>query len=428
MGTIFRISLWTLFTLGAFDQLTAQWISQSSGTTTELTGVAVLDYSTAVVVGRSGAILLTTNTGATWTDVTWPLSYRGRWNAVSFFDSAWGFVAGDEGAVFWTSNGGAGWMWRSLPAVRTCLSVLCTGPGACYVGTDSGWVFSTSDTGKTWLSEKISDWPVRAIFRWKGEPTVGVSKYAVTAHSFCTEYVIPPPSWSESVLHAFENPGSEAYCGLFAGQGGPSYVVGGSGDYYSTPVVFRRTISDTAWTDVSPVTGQSGIFTGISAPSAAVAYVCGNGGLMFKTTDAGTSWKKQQVPGWAWFRSVFFLDEYHGYAVGDSGRIFYTKSGGLIGIDTRTTPVPTKSVLLQNYPNPFNPVTNIVYELSSDSRVNLSVYDILGRRVKVLVRDDMMRMGRHVVEFDARELPSGVYFCVLSTGEILESGKLVLLK
>ncbi len=426
MGTLFRISLWAALSFAAVGHLNAQWIKQNSGTTSDLTDIAILDYSTAVVVGRSGAILRTTNAGTTWTDVSLPLSYRGRWNAVSFFDTSWGFVAGDESAVFWTSNGGRWWMWRSLPVMRTCLSVLCIGPGECYVGTDSGWVFSTSDTGRTWASEKISDWPVRAIFRLKGEPTVGVSGYAITSHSFCTEYVIPPPSWSEKVMHAFENPGSEAYYGLSAGQGGPSYVVGGSGDYYSKPVVFRRTLTDTTWSDVSPVTGQSGIFTGVAAPSAFVVYVCGNGGMMYKSTDAGGSWKGQQLPEPFDFNSICFFDNYHGFAVGDSGRILYTQSGGLISVEQRSG--PGTFILFQNYPNPFNPVTKVAYQLPADCRVSLEVYDVLGRLVSTLVYNEVVKMASYEVSFDGSGLPSGVYMYVLRAGDFIQSRKSMLIK
>lgn len=423
MSTIFRISIWTLLSISALSQLNAQWVRQNSGTESNLTDVVMLDNITAIVVGKSGAILRTTDAGATWVDVTLPLSYIGYWNALSFYDSASGFAVGDQSAIFWTLNGGAGWMWNYLPALRTCYSVLCTGHGACSVGTDSGWVFTTSDTGRTWQSEKISDWSVRSIFQWRGEPLVGVSKYAITAHSFCTQYVVPPPSWGEENLPAFEQLGSEAYDAEFAQNGGPVYVVGGHGDYYSEPVVLKKSLSDTTWQDVSPNASVSGIFTGVSAPTASVVYVCGSGGIMYKSTDAGTTWGKQDVPTKLNINAIYFFDETHGFAVGDSGLILYTQTGGLLRVDDHGVSVPEKFELFQNYPNPFNPVTMIVYRLPVNSRVTLRVCDVLGRHVRTLVDDEVRKTGRYEVRFDASDLPSGVYFCRLFVSSV-DGGKL----
>jgi Secretion system C-terminal sorting domain len=65
--------------------------------------------------------------------------------------------------------------------------------------------------------------------------------------------------------------------------------------------------------------------------------------------------------------------------------------------------------LFQNYPNPFNPSTRIDYNLVKNSFVALKVYDILGREVKILV-NGLQSSGAHNVEFNASELPSGIYF------------------
>ena len=65
-------------------------------------------------------------------------------------------------------------------------------------------------------------------------------------------------------------------------------------------------------------------------------------------------------------------------------------------------------VLGQNYPNPFNPLTTIPVELDATRHVKLSVYDLRGRRVAVLV-DGMMGGGRHEIPFDGTKLASGQY-------------------
>ncbi len=83
--------------------------------------------------------------------------------------------------------------------------------------------------------------------------------------------------------------------------------------------------------------------------------------------------------------------------------------------------------LNQNYPNPFNPTTTISYWLSAFSRVAITVYDVLGRKVKTLV-DARQSPGEHSVVFDSRGLASGVYFCRLSAGSYVAVKKMALLK
>ncbi len=70
---------------------------------------------------------------------------------------------------------------------------------------------------------------------------------------------------------------------------------------------------------------------------------------------------------------------------------------------------------ISNYPNPFNPVTVIEYSLPSDAYVTLTVYDILGREVGVLV-DEFQEAGTYDTVFDASRLPSGMYFTRLEFG------------
>jgi hypothetical protein len=71
--------------------------------------------------------------------------------------------------------------------------------------------------------------------------------------------------------------------------------------------------------------------------------------------------------------------------------------------------IPGRCRLEQNYPNPFNPTTGIRFQIPGVSEVRLSVYDLLGREVAVLV-NGRMGAGAHEVTFDGSALPSGVYF------------------
>jgi len=76
--------------------------------------------------------------------------------------------------------------------------------------------------------------------------------------------------------------------------------------------------------------------------------------------------------------------------------------------------LPERLELAKNFPNPFNPSTAIGYSLPEETRVRLSVYDLLGRRVAVLV-DQQQEAGRHQVNWDASQFASGVYLYRLET-------------
>ncbi len=99
---------------------------------------------------------------------------------------------------------------------------------------------------------------------------------------------------------------------------------------------------------------------------------------------------------------------------------------------------PVKFELSQNYPNPFNPSTTISYSIPSviarseatkQSVVNvtLAVYNALGQKVATLV-NKAQAAGNYTVQFDARDLPSGVYFYTLHAGDFVATKKMILMK
>jgi hypothetical protein len=85
--------------------------------------------------------------------------------------------------------------------------------------------------------------------------------------------------------------------------------------------------------------------------------------------------------------------------------------------------IPTEYALSQNYPNPFNPSTKINFSLPIESNVRLSVFNILGQEVKVLVDNQVQPVGSYNLTFDARDLPSGIYFYRLTASAVGEGNK-----
>lgn len=92
---------------------------------------------------------------------------------------------------------------------------------------------------------------------------------------------------------------------------------------------------------------------------------------------------------------------------------------------------PKEYVLYQNYPNPFNPSTKIKYALPQSSKVNLTVYNVIGEVVLVLV-NEVQDEGFHEISFDASSaaggLSSGIYFYRLIANDNIQVKKMILLK
>jgi len=94
--------------------------------------------------------------------------------------------------------------------------------------------------------------------------------------------------------------------------------------------------------------------------------------------------------------------------------------------------LPNTAKLLQNYPNPFNPETTIEYSIPSRSHVSITIYNILGKKVKTIL-DEEKPAGEHSVKWDGvddsnQPVASGIYFYRLKSGEKNLTSKMVLLK
>ena len=102
-------------------------------------------------------------------------------------------------------------------------------------------------------------------------------------------------------------------------------------------------------------------------------------------------------------------------------------SARVLSLEETLAELPQEFSLGQNYPNPFNPATTIRYELPQRADVRLEVYDILGRRVALLV-DGTQTTGRYEVRFDASRFASGTYLYRLIAGDYVEVRKMMLIK
>ena len=204
--------------------------------------------------------------------------------------------------------------------------------------------------------------------------------------------------------------------------------------------------------------------SGIVSSGANLCVAATNG--VWTSTDSGTTWEHNLTTG---FITGFGNDGTHLYAVGSLPPYRSSDNGiswlplddnGLVSSINNTIQFTTDYALIntfgigvyrrnisevttieqdplenfpeffsleQNYPNPFNPSTSIQYQVSSNTKVSLKVYDVLGNEVATLVNENKTA-GSYEVTFNAEGLASGVYLYSLKSGGSSLSKKLLLLK
>ena len=94
--------------------------------------------------------------------------------------------------------------------------------------------------------------------------------------------------------------------------------------------------------------------------------------------------------------------------------------------------IPIEFNLYQNYPNPFNPTTTVDFSMPVASKVTISAFNLLGRKVRTLL-DGNKNIGVHRISWDGRhdtgaQLPAGVYLCRMEAGDFVKTIKMVLVR
>ena len=160
------------------------------------------------------------------------------------------------------------------------------------------------------------------------------------------------------------------------------------------------------WPDaLTPYGGSRSVLKYKNATSTNIA------GIVFEGKFTGGS-----VPGKLVYIAVPFETIYpEGKRSALMSKVFDFFEGQITDIAFSKELVPTQFQLKQNYPNPFNGITTIEYAIPRKSRVQLTVYDALGRRIRTLV-DEEQAPGTYRVSFQADGLASGVYYYILQSG------------
>ncbi|HRE41470.1 MAG TPA: T9SS type A sorting domain-containing protein, partial [Ignavibacteria bacterium] len=183
---------------------------------------------------------------------------------------------------------------------------------------------------------------------------------------------------------------------------------------------FQIINKDTIWA-AGPYIGYNG------GRNRGILYISNNGGQTWGYQLPDTSFGIRQYKDLnfinkkiSWAYSRFQNLGVHTVTGGDSTRI-------ITNIIPITTEIPDKFILFQNFPNPFNPETNISFSLFETGVVTLTIYDITGKEIEVLL-NKTMNTGEYSINWNAKNYPGGVYFYKLSSDNFNETKKMILIK
>ena len=159
-------------------------------------------------------------------------------------------------------------------------------------------------------------------------------------------------------------------------------------------------------------------------PSSDIGYAVGWSKNIFKTSDAGNTWIKQNyslINGKRLY-SVYFINDNIGYAVGEKGVILKTTNGGSTFIDDRNY---DKDVL-QIYPNPTSNIITLELKNNVNRNIEMTITDIMGR----VVYEDKFYSTQNKMKYDYSliHLPGGIYFLSIKLPEATINKKIVIQK
>ncbi len=419
--SIVSAALITAFHVPLFAQ--PGWNQLNSGTANDLSAIHFLNVSTGYVAGAAGTVLRTTNGGASWQNVS-PAGVTANLNGLYVFDAPSDrvVVVGDGGMILVTTNGGAGWSTVSSGLTDDLFSIsFASQTGVCGGGSQA--ILKSTDAGSSWsiVQSGFFGGGFRGAFMLSpqigyvcGEnsifqPLLGKTTDSGSNWAFVPFYLNGNEGRAYAVDFTDASIGHVA-AGVWDGSGAVSLSTNGGSDWSS------QLFPDVAYAIDFPVSA-----TGM------VGYAAGLSGRIIKTVNAGGAWQQQTSGTAATLRSIHFIDLNNGYVAGDGGVILKTTTGG----------EPTSGVgdgegvqvfsLQQNYPNPFNPSTTIRFRTPTSGDVRLTIFDIAGREIAVLV-DGWRHSGSHSATWNAAGMSTGIYFCRLDVGGFTETRKLVLAK
>jgi hypothetical protein len=320
---------------------------------------------------------------------------------------------------------GAGQTWESvLASVYGVRSItLC---GSTLYANPDGWLFSSSDTGRTWIqADTTGILPKPPVGGSPGEIghvfSDGITLYVLSLSGDLYRSTDQGLSWDSLRTDIPLGPSVLARDGaLYVGAYNVGFFV--SSDRGETWTTMNAGFPDSSWRFGPVFQFQNYILTCTRKDSVARVYRLRLGDTTWEEFGSGLTLGPHQ------YVLHFANDADHIFLAAIGGTIWWRPIGDLVAeVKEPSLSVPAAFMLGQNYPNPFNPATTIRYALPHRTHVALAVFNTLGQQVATLVHGER-EAGQHEIQFDANNLASGVYFYRMQAGSFVETRKLLLVR
>jgi len=419
----------------------AQWVSAKgnlpAGTGSFMTMDAI-DEIVAVCSGRlvSGSlqdVFMTTDGGTTWNCIhTAPASSEGI-ICITLSDANHIWCASSTGKIYGTSDGGTTWVKQFDDPTKTTymnyIKMFDASHGIAMgdnpVKTNPALFLKTTDGGTTWLSMNTTSFggvSSNNFYSLCFLDTVTGYFYAWDGTNYrLMKTTNAGVGWSELARPTMGGIYGITFYNVFIGICSPASA---------TPQSISRTLDGGVTWETNPSihTGVASEFDFVPGDPSKV-WMADYSKLYF-SADTGRTWTLQMSTK---IRQIVWKTASIGWMCGAGEFVYRTINGGMPTSGVRTHTQPLEYSVDQNYPNPFNPKTVINYHLANRGRVILSVHDLLGREVALLV-DEINDAGSYSVTFDGSRISSGIYFTRLSIQPIdqiapfIQTIKVVLVK
>ncbi len=425
----------------------AQWV-QVGLENKAIKDIAANGSNIFVITSDSGTVYRSVDNGNNWTVVVdtgtvdiaiAPSGTIYLIKEVHFYGVLWNrlFSSSDNGAMWDTLNveeqiTPPGWQSPMLMNV----SVSRTGIVYCGISRRSGekgkctFIASSTDDGITWTTP---GWDLLGgyMFDYKG--------LSVISAGFDTGLNALRSGWNDIYLST-DNGSSWTELGtapMFVGNChllslclSGNVLLGGGTPEWGGCGIFLSTDTCNTWTQISTLIPQAGLSMEsggnlVGTDSLGVFLFSDNGDSLGSKNEGLTN------------LSVYTLtSDNNDYAyAGTADGIWRRPLSEIVTSIDNELSQPTYFILEQNYPNPFNPITKIKYSVPQTSQVQIKVFDVLGNEIETLVNEEKPA-GRYELAWRAANLPSGVYFYHLRTGDpstgsgrvFVETKKMLLLK
>ena len=414
-NSILSFYICLVFSFTATNLMFAQWI-QTNGYNGTIHSVFVSD--TNLFAGTNGGgIFLSENDGVSWTAVDSGLTGLSRYvNSFAVIGSD--LFAGTRTGVFLSTNDGTS--WREVDSGFTSiyshfiLSLAVIGTNL-FAGTQGGGAYISSNYGKNWTAIN------------SGLPTFYVASFAVMGTNLFAGMLSGDNS-SDGGVRLSTNNGTTwtvADSGLPINSTVYSFVVSGTNLFAGLyGGLYLSTNNGRSWIEAdSSLNGLTVLSLVVSGSN----LFAGTNNGVWLSTNNGENWRAvnsglQQL----YIGSLVIVGDT--LFAGTGGGVWKRPLSDMItSVNQTAFALPTNFILQQNYPNPFNPSTTINYSVPKADLVTIKIYDILGREVVTLV-NQQKNPGNYEVQFNANNLPSGIYFYRMQAGGFVSTKKFVLLK